>query len=107
LDPAEALSRLSNNTPIQSLVSYLEAVIREMMETHRNNEVRKNLLKAEDLQVRKEYVVASSRVVRIDEDVVCSVCNRLIGITYVSPPPITCVTSLISDPCSIIIIIIM
>lgn len=86
LDPSEALLRLSDRTPIQDLISYFEAVIRGMMDTQRNNEVIKNLLKAEDLQVRKELVAATSRVITIDEDTMCPVCKRRMGLTYVLAP---------------------
>lgn len=56
----QALELLPPDTPIQELYGVFESVIRENSKTRRNNQVVKNLLKAENLQVRVLFALFSA-----------------------------------------------
>lgn len=79
INAAKALDLLMPTIPLQDLMLYLEAVLRENTKNRRNNQVVKNLLKTESHQVRFQHMKARSRAVKIYEGRLCPVCNKRLG----------------------------
>jgi len=52
-----------------------------MPKSRRNNQVIKNLLKSENLQVKEQMMRARSKVIKITEDRPCPVCSRRLGLS--------------------------
>src|SRR5690349_12047838 len=57
--------------------------VQENNANRRNNQVVKNLLKSENLQVREQLVRARSRLIKITADRMCPVCNRCVRVVCV------------------------
>ena len=84
INAGKALELMPDDTSIAELYSFFENVLRDSMETRRNDQVIRNLLKAENLQVREKKLAATSaRVIKIEEDTMCPVCNKRMGIRFV------------------------
>eukprot|EP01114_Cavostelium_apophysatum_P004200 TRINITY_DN1437_c0_g2_i2.p1 TRINITY_DN1437_c0_g2~~TRINITY_DN1437_c0_g2_i2.p1 ORF type:complete len:873 (+),score=238.27 TRINITY_DN1437_c0_g2_i2:146-2764(+) len=81
IDVPKALELLPQNTPIEQLYNVFEAALRDNSKNRRNNQVIKNLLKSENLQIKEQMLNARSRVVKIGEDRMCPVCNKRVGLT--------------------------
>eukprot|EP01112_Ceratiomyxa_fruticulosa_P013612 TRINITY_DN3831_c0_g1_i1.p1 TRINITY_DN3831_c0_g1~~TRINITY_DN3831_c0_g1_i1.p1 ORF type:complete len:240 (+),score=42.88 TRINITY_DN3831_c0_g1_i1:372-1091(+) len=79
IDTPKALSLLPPHIPIAKLHPFFEAVLRDTTKVRRNNQVVKNLLKSENLQIREQLISARSRVVKVTDDRMCPVCNRRLG----------------------------
>jgi len=79
IDTPKALELLPSNTPVNKLYPFLESVLRDKDQTQRHNQVVKNLLKAENLQIRERLIKGRSRMLRITEDRMCPVCNKRLG----------------------------
>jgi hypothetical protein len=79
INAAKALDLLPPEIALEQLLPFLEAVIRDNTKNRRNNQVVKNLLKTESLQVRFQHMKARSRAVKIYEGRLCPVCNKRLG----------------------------
>jgi len=79
IDVPKALELLPPNTPVGQLYDLIESVIRNNTKNRRNNQVVKNLLKSESLQVRDRLIQARSKSVKIYEDRMCPVCTKRLG----------------------------
>jgi len=79
IDTPKALDLLPADIPISQLYPFFEAVLRDVTKNRRNNQVVKNLLKAEHLQIREQLIKARSKVIKITEDKSCLVCNKRLG----------------------------
>jgi len=79
MDTAKAMELLPLDTSISKLFALFTAILRENTKTRRNNQIVKNLLKAENFQVREQQIRAKSRVIKIPEDKMCPYCNKKLG----------------------------
>eukprot|EP01130_Rhizamoeba_saxonica_P008537 TRINITY_DN3456_c0_g1_i2.p1 TRINITY_DN3456_c0_g1~~TRINITY_DN3456_c0_g1_i2.p1 ORF type:complete len:767 (-),score=140.41 TRINITY_DN3456_c0_g1_i2:83-2383(-) len=74
-----ALEVLPEDTPIESLYTYFESILRHTNEKKRNSLVNVNILSSEERKVKAELINLRSRVITINEDTVCPLCDIKIG----------------------------
>ncbi|KAG6549551.1 hypothetical protein Mapa_008932 [Marchantia paleacea] len=79
LDGAQALRMIPSDTKLQNLLSFLEPLLRTSSESRRNSAVIKSLHRSENLQVREELSQCRKRVVKVNSDRTCSICQKRIG----------------------------
>ncbi|CAI7858869.1 unnamed protein product, partial [Closterium sp. NIES-53] len=79
VEPFEALHMLPSDVPLQSVLPYLEAVLRAGSEQRRNSAVVKNLRRSENLQLREELANGRKRHAIITGDRLCAICRKRIG----------------------------
>jgi len=79
IDTPRALDLLPANIPIKELYPFFESVLRDITKNRRNNQVIKNLLKSENLQIREQLIKDRSHVIKITEDRSCPVCTKRLG----------------------------
>jgi len=79
IDIPRALDLLPPSTPISNLFTVFEAALRNNSKTRRNNQVVKNLLKSENLQIREQLIRARSKVIKINDGTMCPVCSKRLG----------------------------
>lgn len=70
---------MPSDIPISKLLNVFQSVLRDNSKNRRNNQVVKNLLKSENLQVREQLIRTRSRVIKIGDDRMCPVCNKRIA----------------------------
>lgn len=78
--PLQALELLPPSTAIAQLLPFFEAVLTNNSQKHRDNQVVRNLLKSENLQVREQLIKHRKRMVRIKARTMCPVCNKRITV---------------------------
>ena len=76
---AEALALLPPNTSISELLPFFSAVLTSSKHTRRNNQVVRNLLAAEHMQVHQRNLNVGQPRVLIDVASVCARCRKKIG----------------------------
>ncbi|CAI5468716.1 unnamed protein product [Closterium sp. Yama58-4] len=76
---AAVLQRIRLRLIPESLLPYLEAVLRAGSEQRRNSAVVKNLRRSENLQLREELANGRKRHVSITGDRLCAICRKRIG----------------------------
>lgn len=78
INAAKALNLLPSDLPIFQMYEYFEAVLRNLAEKKRNNQVISQLLRSENLQIREDMINETSTPIKMDEDTDCPVCGRSI-----------------------------
>ncbi len=78
IDTPKALELIPPSTPISELRPFFEAALRNNTQVQRDNKIRRNLLRSQNLQVREQAIYERSRTVRIDSDTTCPVCVKRI-----------------------------
>jgi len=81
LNTPKALELLPSNIAISQLYLFFESVLRDITKNRRNNQVVKNLLKSENLQIREQMIKARSKVIKITDEKLCPVCNKRLGMS--------------------------
>eukprot|EP01105_Mastigella_eilhardi_P004257 TRINITY_DN1567_c1_g1_i1.p1 TRINITY_DN1567_c1_g1~~TRINITY_DN1567_c1_g1_i1.p1 ORF type:complete len:881 (-),score=281.42 TRINITY_DN1567_c1_g1_i1:1866-4445(-) len=76
MDVPKALELLPQDTPLSDLHTFFKNVLQDTARRRRHNQVLKNLLKSENLQVKEKWIIARSPVIKIDENRLCHACNR-------------------------------
>lgn len=76
IDIPKALQLLPPNTPLADLRPFFENVLRDTGRRRRAQQIMKNLLKSENLQVKEQAIYARSRVIKVDEFRQCPACSR-------------------------------
>jgi len=79
IDTPKALDLMPADTPVRDLEPFFEAVLRENSQQRRHNQIVKNLLKTENLQVREQLIKSRSHMFKVTEDRMCQVCHRRLG----------------------------
>jgi len=79
IDTPRALEILPRDTTIQSLFPYLVSVFRDMNDRKRNNQVEKNILRAESMKVKGALLKYHAQAVVVSESTFCAECDRAIG----------------------------
>jgi len=80
IDALAALELFPPYTPLSALASYFNALFRLEKHQYRQQQIMKYLLRAEHLNVRYEFLSATSQSYAIiDETVLCEKCNKKIG----------------------------
>eukprot|EP01104_Vermistella_antarctica_P012521 TRINITY_DN3647_c0_g1_i2.p1 TRINITY_DN3647_c0_g1~~TRINITY_DN3647_c0_g1_i2.p1 ORF type:complete len:916 (-),score=175.96 TRINITY_DN3647_c0_g1_i2:3010-5757(-) len=87
IDTAKAMELLPSDLSVQSLYPFLELVLKHSKMYLRSQQVVKNLLKSENLQVHEDLIRAHSRVIVVEETRTCPACNMRLGTSafYVYP----------------------
>lgn len=79
INGAQALRLLPRETKLQSLLPFLEPLLKKSSEGRRNYAVVKSLRYSENLQVKQELYKYRQTAVKIDGDSTCSLCRKRIG----------------------------
>jgi len=79
IDTPKALEILPASIPIQELYPFFESVLRDITKNRRSNQVIKNLLKSENLQIREQLIKDRSHVIKITDERTCPVCTKRLG----------------------------
>jgi hypothetical protein len=79
IDAPKALDLLPINSPIQQLAPFFKNVILERTNSCNDTQIRKNLLKLENIQVHEKLIYARSHMVKITENRECPVCHKRLG----------------------------
>jgi Vam6/Vps39-like protein vacuolar protein sorting-associated protein 39 len=79
IDAPKALELLPPNTSVHKLYPFFEAMLRDRTEVRHNNQVQKNLLKSETLQIKERLFKERQRSIRVTEDRNCPVCGKRLG----------------------------
>ncbi|EFA76752.1 tetratricopeptide-like helical domain-containing protein [Heterostelium album PN500] len=88
INTPKALSLLPLSIPINQLYPFFEAVIRDNTKTKRDNQIIKNLLKAEHVKIKEELINLRSGVIKITDDLICPFCNkRFVGTNAFAAQP--------------------
>ena len=80
--PVQALDMLPSDLKVSELYNFFEAVLGDDTRERHTNQVKKNLLKSEHLQVQEQLIHYRSRRATIASDRMCPVCNKRIGTRY-------------------------
>eukprot|EP00002_Diphylleia_rotans_P040852 TRINITY_DN9805_c0_g1_i1.p1 TRINITY_DN9805_c0_g1~~TRINITY_DN9805_c0_g1_i1.p1 ORF type:complete len:839 (+),score=133.42 TRINITY_DN9805_c0_g1_i1:97-2613(+) len=78
IDTAKALEMLPPQTSISHLLPFFEAILREETKSRRENQIVRNIHKSENLHVRESLIRSRLPVVKVTEDLACSICKRRI-----------------------------
>eukprot|EP01133_Synstelium_polycarpum_P011193 gene11193-13048_t len=88
INTPKALSLLPLTIPIQELYPFFEAVIRENTKTKRDNQIIKNLFKAEHVKIKEELIHLRAGVIKITDDLICPFCRkRFVGTNAFAAQP--------------------
>eukprot|EP00479_Gromia_sphaerica_P012202 TRINITY_DN6329_c0_g1_i1.p1 TRINITY_DN6329_c0_g1~~TRINITY_DN6329_c0_g1_i1.p1 ORF type:complete len:185 (+),score=34.41 TRINITY_DN6329_c0_g1_i1:334-888(+) len=79
IDGPKALELLPEETPIKDVVEYFQAVLSFNSQKLRGNQIVKNLLRADNLQVQENVRGTRSATVMIEDDTQCPRCSKRIG----------------------------
>ncbi|XP_010916252.1 vacuolar sorting protein 39 [Elaeis guineensis] len=79
INGAQALRLLPRETKLQSLLPFLEPLLKKSSEGRRNYSVVKSLRYSENLQVKQDLYKYRQTAVKIDGDSTCSLCRKRIG----------------------------
>jgi len=79
IDSVGALQMLGGDTPLLKLMPFLTAVLTRNRHLERNDQIVKNLLKAEYLQVQEKYLACRGERIYIDSSTLCAECKKKIG----------------------------
>jgi len=79
IDTPKALDLLPPSISIKDLYPFFESVLRDITKNRRNNQVIKNLLKSENLQIREQLIKDRSHVIKITDERTCPVCTKRLG----------------------------
>ena len=79
IDPGKALELLPVDIDVKKVYPFIESVLRRHTRQFHDNQIRKNLLKSEQLQVQEQRIHYQSRRAVITADKMCPVCNKRIG----------------------------
>jgi len=95
IDPVQAAALLPEDAPVQLLEPWLTATLRHTSLQRRSLQIRKNLLKAQNIAARKEFCGVRNNRVTVDERTTCGNCGKRIGnavfAVYPGPAPNTIV----------------
>eukprot|EP00029_Vermamoeba_vermiformis_P006348 TRINITY_DN2461_c0_g1_i1.p1 TRINITY_DN2461_c0_g1~~TRINITY_DN2461_c0_g1_i1.p1 ORF type:complete len:890 (+),score=177.72 TRINITY_DN2461_c0_g1_i1:46-2715(+) len=87
IDTPKALDLLPEDTPMSQLYPFFENVLRQVHQKRRDNLVVHNISKAETVKVKRELIKLQSRVIRINDDTICPICDKRIGETVFASYP--------------------
>ncbi|EGG22622.1 tetratricopeptide-like helical domain-containing protein [Cavenderia fasciculata] len=88
INTPNALGLLPLETSIKELYPFFESVIRDNTKTKRDNQVIKNLFKAENVKIKEELIHLRSGVIKITDDLICPYCNkRFVGTNAFAATP--------------------
>lgn len=79
IDSTKALELLPRDVPLAQVAKFLSAVLCKNKHILRNNQVVKQLLKAENLQVKSENLKECRKRIFIDNNTACPRCGKKIG----------------------------
>jgi len=79
VDPTKALKLLPAEMPVQSVLQYLRKSLRYTWSEQRRQQVTRQLLRVQEVKVKKELIDEQVQKVVIDENTICPVCGRPIG----------------------------
>lgn len=79
IPPVAALESLPPSTPLQALQPYFEKLLCHTVHQQRDEQITKQLLRAENLAVKEHYLLASRGRVFVDSSSTCSRCNKKLG----------------------------
>ncbi|KAK1270003.1 hypothetical protein QJS04_geneDACA006178 [Acorus gramineus] len=79
INGAQALRLLPRDTKLLNLRPFLTPLLKKSSEGRHNYSVIKGLRQSENLQVKEDLYEQRKRVVKIDGDSTCSLCNKRIG----------------------------
>jgi len=83
----KALKLLPPDVPVRLLAPFLKRVFQDTAFHMRNNQVVKNLTKAENLQVKQQIIKIRANSVRITEDSACMACRKRLGTSVFAQYP--------------------
>jgi len=78
IDPTKALDLLPADIDVKKVHPFIESVLRKQSKELHENQISKNLLKSEQLQVQEQRIRHQSRKVVITSERMCAVCNKRI-----------------------------
>lgn len=81
VDPSSAMELLPVNIPISELLPFLQTVLSGNRQTGRNNQVVRQLRRAENLQIHEEVYRHRRNRVFIERDTLCAKCGKRLGIS--------------------------
>eukprot|EP01132_Coremiostelium_polycephalum_P005017 gene5017-6246_t len=76
INTPKALSLLPLNIPIDELYPFFESVIRDNTKTKRDNQIIKNIFKAEHIKIKEELIHLRAGVIKITDELNCPVCGK-------------------------------
>jgi len=79
IPPVSALESLPPSTPLQALQPYFEKLLCHTVHQQRDEQITKQLLRAENLAVKEHFLLASRGRVCVDSTSTCSRCNKKLG----------------------------
>jgi len=84
IDAGQALQLLPTDIDVKKVYPFVESVLRRHTQVLHDNQIRKNLLKSEQLQVQEQRIHYQSRRAVITAERMCPVCNKRIGNRYIA-----------------------